>query len=110
MHSHSGIATSASTHLTVQVAFGLLQFLSSVGTSGSGRDAVNAPVGLNTLLQQYQLPPNPLKNVMHGRMDREPLLFERRPLEEQVLQYAGGRRRAPAGGASWRVQEAGEDT
>lgn len=68
-----------------QVAFGLLQFLSSVGASS---DAVNAPIGLNQLLQQYELPPNPLKKVMHGRMDREPDLFERRPMEAEVMQYA----------------------
>jgi len=67
------------------VAFGLLQFVSSVGDS----DAVNAPIGLNQLLQQYSLPQNSLKSLMHGRMDREPLLFQRRPLEAQVLQYAG---------------------
>ena len=75
----------------VQVAFGLLQFLSSVGGSDATAAAgVNAPIGLNSLLSQYQLPPNPLKAVMHARMEREPHLFERRPLEAQVLQYAGG--------------------
>ena len=75
----------------MQVAFGLLQFLSSVGSGGDAAAAgVNAPIGLNSLLSQYQLPPNPLKAVMHARMEREPQMFERRPLEAQVLQYAGG--------------------
>lgn len=74
----------------LQVAFGLLQFLTSVGSGSKG--GVNAPVGLNALLQQYDLPPNPLKKVMHARMDREPHLFTRRPLEAQVLNYAGGLR------------------
>ena len=75
----------------MQVAFGLLQFLSSVGGgSDAAAGGVNAPIGLNSLLSQYQLPPNPLKAVMHARMEREPQMFERRPLEAQVLQYAGG--------------------
>jgi len=64
------------------VAFGLLQFLSSL--SGGAPDGVNAPIGLNQLLQQYGLPLNPLKRAMHVRMDREPELFVRRPLEAQV--------------------------
>ncbi|KAL4443459.1 hypothetical protein ABPG75_011196 [Micractinium tetrahymenae] len=67
-----------------QVAFGLFQFLSSLGSG----DGVNAPIGLNQLLQQYELPPNPLKKAMHARMDREPDLWVKRPLEPMLLQYA----------------------
>lgn len=38
---------------TPQVAFGLLQFVTSVG---GGADGVNTPIGLNPLLRQYDLP------------------------------------------------------
>lgn len=71
------------------MAFGLFQLLSSLG-SGPAPDGVNAPIGLNQLLRQYGLPPNPLKKAMQARMDREARLWVTRPLEPMVLQYAGG--------------------
>ena len=74
-----------------QVAFGLLQFLLSVGGE---QDGVNAPIGLNQLLQQYGLPLNRHKQAMHRRMDAEPQLFVARPLDAQALEYAGGGGRA----------------
>lgn len=72
-----------------QVAIGLFQFLTSVGSGGIVGTGVNAPIGLNMLLQQCNLPLNPHKKAMHVRMDREADLFLRRPLERQVLEYAG---------------------
>lgn len=69
------------------MAFGLLQFTLSLGGECDG---VNAPIGLNQLLQQYGLPLNPHKRAMHRRMDAEPHLFVARPLDAQALEYAGG--------------------
>ncbi len=78
----------------LQVAFGLLQFMLSL--SGE-TDGVNAPIGLNQLLQQYGLPLNPHKRAMHRRMDAEPQLFVARPLDAQALEYAG----VAGGGRCW---------
>lgn len=74
--------------LPLQVAYGLLQFLSSLGGSGAA-DAADGPAGLNAMLQAMRLPPNPLKKAMHTRMDRDPTLFLRRPMDDDVVQYAG---------------------
>ena len=41
------------------------------------------------MLQRYGLPLNELKKAMHRRMDREPDLWRRRPLQPDVLRYAG---------------------
>lgn len=69
------------------MAFGLLQFTLSLGGES---DSVNAPIGLNQLLQQYGLPLNPHKRAMHRRMDAEPRLLVARPLSTPALEYAGG--------------------
>jgi hypothetical protein len=41
------------------------------------------------LAQAHGLAPNPYKTGMHKRMDREPDLWTKRPLEKAVLDYAG---------------------
>lgn len=39
--------------------------------------------------QEYGFQPNPHKGAMHKRMDTEPDLWTKRPLDGEVLKYAG---------------------
>ena len=84
-----------------QVAHGLLDFVSSccpgatLPPAASGDDHVapaNAPAGLNRMLQRCGLSTNPHKAAVHARMNKEgDDLWKRRPLDPQLLQYAGER-------------------
>ena len=45
-------------------------------------------IGFGKLLEIYQCPPHPLKKAMQDRMDKDPSLWNRRPLPSDVLAYA----------------------
>ncbi|GAB4817298.1 hypothetical protein N2152v2_004344 [Parachlorella kessleri] len=72
-----------------QVAHAMVQVLQSIATGASGaHDARGAPIGLNPLLERYELPINPTKKAVHSRLIRDPHLWTKRPLPADVIQYA----------------------
>lgn len=81
------------------MAFGLLQFLLTVGGDAEGVDA--APIGLSQLLRQYGLPQGPQQQrALHAALEAAPQLWAARPLDVQALECAGGQDTWGWGGAS----------
>lgn len=68
-----------------QAAHGLSQLLRGLGGEGE----VGFPLGLNDLLARHGLPPNPYNTAIHLRLRKERDLLTRRPLDAQLLDFAG---------------------